>query len=111
LIVETRVIGNFSVTGTSRGGPITAENMTMADRVKVLALTPQLNRTVVDRTGLTGGYDIQLGGGPAAHEAVAGNLLPAVKPALERDLGLTLREGQAPGEVLIIESVDHPSEN
>jgi uncharacterized protein (TIGR03435 family) len=92
-------------------GMIRAENMTMADWVKVLALTPQLNRTVVDRTGLTGGYDIQLGGGPAAREAVADNLLPAVQPALERDLGLTLRDGQAPVDVLIIESVDHPSEN
>jgi uncharacterized protein (TIGR03435 family) len=92
-------------------GMIKAENMTMTDWVKVLALTPQLNRTVVDRTGLTGGYDIQLGGGPEAREAVASNLLPAVKPALERDLGLTLREAQAPVEVLVIESVDHPTEN
>ena len=39
---------------------ITAENMTMTDWVRILSMRPQLNRTVVDRTGLTGGYDITL---------------------------------------------------
>jgi uncharacterized protein (TIGR03435 family) len=88
---------------------ITAENMTMTDWVRILGLRPQLNRTVIDRTGLTGGFDIllrypedQLGGA---------NPLPAIKPLLESQLGLTLRDAEAPVEILVIENVDRPTEN
>jgi uncharacterized protein (TIGR03435 family) len=91
-------------------GMIAAENMTMTDWVRVLALTPQLNRTVIDRTGLTGGFDIMLKD-PAAGEPGAANLLPAVKPLLESQLGLTLRDAESPVEILVIENVEHPTEN
>jgi uncharacterized protein (TIGR03435 family) len=41
----------------------------------------------------------------------AGDLLPALKPLLESQLGLTLREAEAPVEILMIESVERPTEN
>ena len=85
-------------------------NMPMSDFVRLLALRPQINRTVVDRTGLTGGYDINLRffepGDPGA-----GNLLPAIKPLLESQFGLTLRDAEGPIEILVIEQIDHPTEN
>ena len=85
-------------------------NMPMSDFVRLLALRPQINRTVVDRTGLTGGYDINLRffepGDPGA-----GNLLPAIKPLLESQFGLTLRDAEGPVEILVIEQIDHPTEN
>jgi uncharacterized protein (TIGR03435 family) len=90
---------------------IGAENMTMADWVKILALRPQLNRTVIDRTGLTGGFDILLRMFEPDDPAAAANLLPAIKPLLESQLGLTLREAEAPVEILVIEHVERPSEN
>jgi uncharacterized protein (TIGR03435 family) len=91
-------------------GIIRAENMTMADWVKILALTPQLNKTVVDRTGLTGGYDIQIGDPEAARTGPM-ELLPPIKPPLENQLGLTLRDAEAPVEVVVIEQVERPTEN
>jgi uncharacterized protein (TIGR03435 family) len=90
---------------------IVAENMTMADWVKILALRPQLNRTVIDRTGLTGGFDITLRMIEPDDIAAAGNLLPAIKPLLESQLGLTLRDAEAPVEILVIEHIEHPTEN
>lgn len=91
-------------------GTMGAENMTMEEWARLLALAPQLNRTVIDRTGLTGGFDIMIKD-PDAGEPGRANLLPAMKPALESQLGLTLRNAEAPVEVLVIESVERPTEN
>jgi uncharacterized protein (TIGR03435 family) len=91
-------------------GRMGAENMTMADWVRILALAPQLNRTVIDRTGLTGGFDIMITA-PADQVPGPGGLLPPLKPALESQLGLTLRDAQAPVEILVIENVARPTEN
>jgi uncharacterized protein (TIGR03435 family) len=92
-------------------GIMAAENMTMAEWAQLLTLAPQLDRTVVDRTYLTGRYDFKLGGDEPASAVAARDRLPAMTPALERRLGLTLHEGQAPVEILVIEHVDRPSEN
>ena len=91
-------------------GIIRAENMTMTDWVRILALTPQLNRTVIDRTGLTGGFDIQIGDPEAARTGPM-ELLPPIKPPLESQLGLTVRDAEAPVEVVVIEQVERPTEN
>jgi uncharacterized protein (TIGR03435 family) len=91
-------------------GMMGAENMTMEEWARLLALAPQLNRTVIDRTGLAGGFDIMLKD-PDAGEPGRANLLPAMKPALESQLGLTLRDAEAPVEILVIENVERPTEN
>ncbi|HVG54395.1 MAG TPA: TIGR03435 family protein [Vicinamibacterales bacterium] len=88
---------------------IFAENMPMSDWVKILGLRPQLNRTVIDRTGLTGGFDITLQ--YPFEDLGAGNPLPAIKPLLEAQLGLTLRDAEGPVEILVVESIEHPTEN
>lgn len=89
---------------------ISGSNLSMPDWARLMALRPQLNRTVIDRTGLAGRFDITLRyfegdvPGPA-------DLLPAIKPLLESQLGLTLRDAEAPVEILMIENVDRPTEN
>lgn len=88
---------------------IFAENMTMADWARLMALRPQLDRTVIDHTGLTGGFDIMLTYPPP--DAGTANVLPAIKPLLESQLGLTLRDAEAPVEILVIEHVERPTEN
>jgi len=95
--------------GVSTAG-ISTTNMPMSDFVRLLALRPQLNRTVVDRTGLIGGFDIELTY-PTASEPGAPNLLPALKPLLESQFGLTLRDAEGPVEILVIDSIDHPTVN
>ena len=94
---------------------ISAENMPMSDWVRILSMRPQLNKTVIDRTGLTGGYDITLTyfdpSEPLRLDPFQAVPLPPLKPLLEAQMGLTLREAQAPVEILVIESIEHPSEN
>ena len=87
---------------------IIAENMPLSDWVRILGLRPQLDRTVIDRTGLTGNYDIRL---DYPREPDSANVLPAIKPLIEGQHGLTLRDAQAPVEILVIEHIDRPTPN
>jgi hypothetical protein len=96
--------------GTAVGlGIIIAENMPMTDWVKILSLRPQLNRTVIDRTGLAGNFDIRLQDTEPSEPATY--LPPPIKPMLESQLGLTLRDAEGAVEILVIENVEHPTEN
>ena len=89
---------------------IVMENTAMEDWAKILALRPQLDRTVIDRTGLTGNFDFELRN-EAAMQPGAPILLPPLKPMLESQLGLTVRDAEDDVEVLLIDSIDHPTEN
>jgi uncharacterized protein (TIGR03435 family) len=74
------------------------------------------DRPVIDKTGLKGLYDIKLqwdrdaglNANPAAASAVSGPSLPA---ALEEQLGLRLQSAKGPLPVLVIDSVERPSDN
>jgi uncharacterized protein (TIGR03435 family) len=88
----------------SRGG-------TMVELVDFL--TTNLDRPALDKTNLTGRYDFTLAWDQASVPADGGNWAP-VGPALFtaiRDLGLRLEPQKASVEVLVIDSVVHPSEN
>ena len=87
---------------------IIVENMPLSDWVRFLALRPQLDRTVIDRTGLAGNFDIRL---EYPRDPDSANLLPAIKPLLEAQHGLTLRDAEAPVEILVIEHIDRPTAN
>jgi uncharacterized protein (TIGR03435 family) len=89
-------------------GAIIAENMTLTDWVRILQVRPQINRPVIDRTGLTGRFDITL---KADSDASAAGLLPPLQPWIQSQLGLTLRDAEAPVEILVIEHIERPSEN
>ncbi len=84
------------------------ENAPLSDWVKFLALRPQLDRTVIDRTGLTGNYDVRL---EYPRDPDNANLLPAIKPLLEAQHGLTLRDAEADVEILVIEHISRPTPN
>jgi uncharacterized protein (TIGR03435 family) len=74
-------------------------------------------RPVVDRTGLTGIYDLELTWTPEAPPAGRDGALPAgvdpngpsVFTALIEQLGLKLEATTGPVEVLVIDSADHPT--
>jgi uncharacterized protein (TIGR03435 family) len=81
-------------------------------------LAGPLGRTVVNRTGLTGRYDIDLryapGSGLAAFSdsAPAGETSdPSLFTALQEQLGLKLESTRGPVEMLVIDRVELPSEN
>jgi len=90
-------------------------------------LSQQLGRTVLDKTGLTGNYDLALkwtpeqgegmmmggpGGGPPPDGAPPVDASgPSIFTALQEQLGLKLEATKAPAEVLTIDHVERPSEN
>ena len=81
--------------------------------------TSDLGRTVVDRTGLTGTYDVHLKWsidsliGPAEPGAGQSPDLtgPSLFTALQERLGLKLESSKGPVEVLVIDHIEKPSEN
>jgi uncharacterized protein (TIGR03435 family) len=94
-------------TAATAGG-ILAVNMTLTDFVRILQVRPQINRPVFDRTGLTGRFDILI---RADADASATGLLPPLKPYIESQLGLTLKDTEALVDTLVIENIDRPTEN
>jgi uncharacterized protein (TIGR03435 family) len=77
----------------------------------VLALP--LGRTVVDRTGLEGLYDLEVTYAPVVAGAVAADLpdAPSLFTALREQLGLTLDPHTERVEVLVVEKIERPTEN
>jgi uncharacterized protein (TIGR03435 family) len=92
-------------------------NITIAELASTLGNYPSINDVVVDRTGLTGRFDMILrsyearetGSGPPP---VGG---PPVPPptdvAMRQQLGLRLQRARLPVEVIVIDSVERPSAN
>jgi uncharacterized protein (TIGR03435 family) len=68
-------------------------------------LSENLNRRIVDKTGLKGLYDIDF------HVPQGQTSAEDISAALEDQLGLRLQPAQAPVDVLVIEQIDKPAEN
>lgn len=89
----------------------------------VAALIAPSQRPVIDRTGLTGRYNINLTYTPEAFTAASlaarnGAPMPGVDPngpplvtALEQQAGLRLQPIRAPIEVVVIDRIERPAEN
>jgi uncharacterized protein (TIGR03435 family) len=111
-------------------GAIVASSVPLTELARILS--PRLGRIVYDKTGLTGLYDFdltfspeQLGGGPGGPLALGGGApppgappLPAVDPnapslftAVQEQLGLRLESTKAPVDVIVIDSVERPTED
>lgn len=78
-----------------------------------------LGRTVIDKTGLTGTYDIdftftpeqQIVGRSDAPTPVADSSGPSIYTALREQLGLRLESQKDQEEILVIDHIERPSEN
>jgi uncharacterized protein (TIGR03435 family) len=72
----------------------------------------QSGRTVIDKTGLTGRYDIKLSFTPEntpVDSPLAGH--PTIFKALQEQLGLKLEPATAPLDILVIDSAEMPTPN
>ena len=106
-------------------GQLTGQGIPIAKMADVLSQL--LHRTVVDKTGLMGKYDITLkwtpeeGLGPAvpgpggapqrAESAPPPDSGPSIFTAIQEQLGLKLESTKGPVETLVIDHVETPSEN
>lgn len=90
------------------------------DRLIRLILAPRVRRPVVDRTGLTGTFDVTLRfrAPDLPTSTSAGVLEPGVDPdvppietAVREQLGLELRPIREPADVLVIDHIEPPTPN
>jgi len=76
-------------------------------------LTPYADRTVVDRTGLTGDYDVALSFSPSdvVPPNTGGDSPVILRTAVQEQLGLRLDSAREPVDILVIDSVQMPTPN
>jgi len=107
--------GGFAmdIRGLARGRNVSMSQVT-------LSLSRIFMRVVIDETGLTGAYDIDLSWLPDQNTFPTLELPPnsALAPdapniftAIEEQLGLRLESGRAPVDVIVIDRAERPSEN
>jgi len=105
-------------------GQLTSQAVPMTSLANMLA--QQLHRTVIDKTGLTGKYDVELtwtpdqgadpmfkgpDGSPQRGDAAPDTSGPSIFTALQEQLGLRLQSAKGPVETVVIDHVEMPSEN
>jgi uncharacterized protein (TIGR03435 family) len=89
----------------SIGSERLAENLTFA-------LLPEFGRIVIDKTNLTGKYDLSIRwAADSAGSASDAEALPSIFTAIQEQLGLKLEATRAPVHVLIIDHIESPSAN
>ena len=96
-----------------RNGSYVAKGIEWSVGSLISSLGSLLQRLVIDRTGLSGQYDIDLswqvpGSGPQS-DSEAGK--PTLFAALEDQLGFKLERSEELVEFLVIDSVEPPTEN
>jgi uncharacterized protein (TIGR03435 family) len=74
------------------------------------ALSNQLHVPVMDKTGLSGVYDLNLKWSLEEDPPAADNA-PSIFTALQEQLGLKLRSTKGPTEVLVVDHIEMPAEN
>src|SRR4029450_12049830 len=100
-------------------GLLAGQGVTMELLAGVLAQVSDVGRIVQDRTGLTGGFEIDLNFTPGLPAAIDPNTAlvanpttgsggPSIFTALEEQLGLKLEATRGPVEVLVIDHAEHP---
>lgn len=99
--------------GTPGRQHIGARRVTMEFVANSLSAMGQLERPVIDRTGLAGNFDFALEwvtepAGPDLQPDPAG---PTFLEALKDQLGIRLESQKGPAEVIIFDHVERPSEN
>jgi uncharacterized protein (TIGR03435 family) len=110
---------HLSVDGLNRTVDGTGVTMAVFAANLSRAYTSNLARNVIDRTGLSGTFDLHLKwaieslNGPAGPGAAPppNPAAPSLFTALQEQLGLRLESSKGPVEVLVIDSVNKPEEN
>ena len=99
-------------------GRFTTGTSTMADLAKNLSFFQQIDRSVVDKTGLSGTFDLAIDYAPfvpvqvAADSGTTDSALPStIFEALQQQLGLKLISQTGPVDVMIIDHIEEPTPN
>jgi uncharacterized protein (TIGR03435 family) len=97
-----------SIQGGHNGKELTAHNISMEHLAS--SLMNEFHRTVIDKTGLAGNYDLAMKWS-TEDETTQTEASPLIFTALQEQLGLKLQPGKGPVDTLVVDSVEMPSEN
>jgi uncharacterized protein (TIGR03435 family) len=97
------------VNGRNDHTDITANNLSMMLFADILSR--QVQRTVIDKTGLAGSYDLTLQFSREDNRDADVDSAPSIFTALPEQLGLKLQPAKGPVETLVVDHVEMPSEN
>jgi uncharacterized protein (TIGR03435 family) len=98
-----------NVVADYRWGHLSAKQMPMSQLVDILG--GQLDRPVLDLTGIQGVFDIKLDWTPESAQPTALETKPSLPVALEEQLGLKLEARKSPVEVIVVDHAERASEN
>ena len=93
-----------------------AEGITLDEFSKVKIFSTDLDRPLVNKTGLGQRFNIHLEFTPTSDQLksasdAAGPVAPDLAGALEEQLGIRLRSATGTGERIVIESIERPTAN
>jgi uncharacterized protein (TIGR03435 family) len=101
--------GDISVHGTRVRADLTAKEIPMKHLAKALA--GSIHRTVIDKTGLKGTYDLTLQWSNDENPDSGAEQAPSIFTAVQEQLGLKLQSAKGPVETLVVDHAAMPSEN
>jgi len=94
-----------------RGGEIEGTGVSMSEFADTLSA--QMDRPVIDRTGIRGNVDVHLAWTPDGDTADTNGdpIGPSLFTAIEQQMGLRLESSKGLVKMLVIDHIDRPSEN
>jgi uncharacterized protein (TIGR03435 family) len=87
-------------------GILTGKGMPIASLIG--SLSNQVGRMIIDKTGLTGNYEVNL---TFSWNDQPDDATPSIFTALQDQLGLKLEPAKAPVDLVVIDHIERPSEN
>lgn len=91
-----------------------AQNVTMALFARDLSDNQDIGKLVVDKTGLSGGFDFELAWSPdrgASNQTGSAEDAPGFFTAIQEQLGRKLKPSKLTVQAIVIERAERPSEN
>jgi uncharacterized protein (TIGR03435 family) len=101
--------GSTSINGSRTSTKLTAHDLPMTSLAKRLA--GAVHRTVIDKTGLSGNFDLAMEWSNEDNPDSGAESFPDVFTAVQEQLGLKLQPSKGPVETLVVDHAEMPSEN
>lgn len=101
--------GSTSINGGRTSVKLTAHDLPMGTLAK--KLSGEVRRTVIDKTGLAGNFDLKMQWSTDNNPDSGAEVLPDIFTAIQEQLGLKLKPAKGPVETLVVDQVEMPSEN
>ena len=106
---DPRAVPNVCGNDLVHGTVWSATHISMPDAIATLAIV--MRRPVVDQTGIKGTFDVRLQWSDDLAPQDNPDAPPSIYVALRETLGLELKPGRGPVEVLVIDHIERPTGN